>query len=86
MTGDARDMGSIPGFGRCPQGFPWTEEFNLQLEPWWATVHGVTKSLRRQKQFRTAHNLWHVLEIQSPICLRPQLWANGNFKPIKKNK
>ena len=49
-AGDIRDLGSVPGSGRCP----WGEHGNpLQYSylgnptdrgAWWATVHGVAKS------------------------------------------
>ena len=49
-SGNERDMGSDPGSGRSPGGgrgkplqcsFP---ENPMDREPWWATVHWVTKS------------------------------------------
>ena len=49
-AGDARDMDSIPGWGRSPgvwNGNPlqyfWLEN-SMNRGAWWATVHGVTKS------------------------------------------
>ena len=49
-SGDARDMGLIPGLGRSPGGgngnplqFSYLENSMLR-EAWQATVHGVTKS------------------------------------------
>ena len=49
-TGDARDMGSIPGSGRSPrvgndnllQSF--CLENSMDRGDWWAIVHGVAKS------------------------------------------
>ena len=47
-AGDLRDMGSIPGLGRSPgegHGNPLQYsclENSMDLEAWWATVHGVT--------------------------------------------
>ena len=49
-TGDARDMGSIPGLGRYPEvgnGKPVQYsclENSMDREVWQATVHGVAKS------------------------------------------
>ena len=46
---DARDMGSIPGSGRCPGGgngnpLQYSDLENLMDRgSWWATVHGVTE-------------------------------------------
>ena len=52
-SGDARDMGLIPGLGRSPGGgngnplqFSYLENSMLR-EAWQATVHGVTKSRTR---------------------------------------
>ena len=45
-TGDARDMGSIPGSGRSPgkeNGNPLLKS-PMDKEAWQATVHRVTKS------------------------------------------
>jgi len=52
-AGDARDVGSIPGSGRCPgvgSGNPL--QYSCLGNPmdrgtWQATVHGVTKSWTR---------------------------------------
>ena len=47
---NARDLGSIPGLGRSPEGGHDNPLQNSCLEnptgreAWWATVHGVTKS------------------------------------------
>ena len=49
-TGDARDTGSIPGFGRSPGGANGNplqyscQENPMDRGPWWATVHGITQS------------------------------------------
>ena len=49
-TGDTRDMGEIPGSGRCPGGGHGTLlqysclENSMGRGAWWATVHGATKS------------------------------------------
>ena len=46
ITGDARDVGSIPGLGRLPQGRKWqlTPVFLPGRWTWWATVLGATKN------------------------------------------
>ena len=52
-AGDARDVGSIPGSGRCPGERNGNQPQHSCLEnfmdrgTWWATVHGVTKSQTR---------------------------------------
>ena len=49
-AGGARDLGSIPGLGRCfGEGNGKTLQYSCLENPtdrgsWWATVHGVTKS------------------------------------------
>ena len=49
-AGNARDAGSIPGWGRSPgvgNGNPLQYsclENSIDRENWWATAHGVTKS------------------------------------------
>ena len=49
-AGDGRDIGSIPGSGRCPGGGNGTTLQNLCLEhsmgsgAWWAAVHVAAKS------------------------------------------
>ena len=49
-AGDARDMGSIPGSGRSPEGgngnlLQYACLGNsMGSGTWWTTVHGVTKS------------------------------------------
>ena len=48
---NAGDLGSVPGSGRSPEegnGYPLQysclESSMDRVEPWWATVHEVTKS------------------------------------------
>ena len=49
-TGDAKDVGSIPGLGRSPEGGNGNPlqyscpENSMDRGAWWATVHGVIKS------------------------------------------
>ena len=49
-AGDIRDMGSIPGLGRSPEGGHANPlQYSCLENPkdrgaWWATVHRVTKS------------------------------------------
>ena len=56
-AGDMRDTGWIPGSGRSPgegNGNPLHYsclENPMDRGAWWATVHGVTKSQTRLKQF-----------------------------------
>ena len=60
-AGDTRDVGSIPGSGRSPGGGNGNPLQYACLEnlvdggPWWATVHGVTKSWTRLKQLSTVY-------------------------------
>ena len=54
-SGDLRDMGSVPGVGRCPGGGHGNPlQYSCLENPmdrggWQATVHGVAKSLTRLK-------------------------------------
>ena len=49
-TGDARDVGLIPGSGRCPElGNGKPPQYSCLENPmdrgaWWATVHGFAES------------------------------------------
>ena len=67
-AGDTRDMGSIPGSGRSPGVGNGNPLQNLCLKnlldrrAWWATVHGVSKSQRRQV---TGH-AFHMLQCTDP--------------------
>ena len=60
-AGDTRDVGSIPGSGRSHGGGNGNPLQYACLEnlvdggPWWATVHGVTKSWTRLKQLSTVY-------------------------------
>ena len=55
-SGDARNVGSIPGSGRSPRvgnGNPRQYsclENSLDRGAWWAAVHGVTKSRKKKGQ------------------------------------
>ena len=52
-AGDTRDLGSIPGSGRCPGGGNGNAlQYSCPGNPkdrgaWWATVHEATKSQTR---------------------------------------
>ena len=52
-AGDTKDLGSIPGWGRCPggeNGYPLQYsclESSMDRGAWQATVHRVTKSWTR---------------------------------------
>ena len=58
-AGDARDMGSIPGFGRSPgegNGYPLQYsclENSMGREAWRATVQGVAKDSDMTEQTHT---------------------------------
>ena len=60
-AGDTRDVGSIPGLGRSPGGGNGNPLQYACLEnlvdggPWWATVHGVTKTWTQLKQLSTVY-------------------------------
>ena len=50
-AGDGRDLGSVPGLGRCPGGGHVNLlQYSCLKNPvdrgaWWAIVHGVAKEL-----------------------------------------
>ena len=58
-AGDIRNMGLIPGLGRCPGGGHGNPlqysclENPMDRGAWWATVYRVTKSQTRLKQLST---------------------------------
>ena len=62
-AGDARDSGSIPGWGRSPGGGHGNPlqysclENPMDRGAWQATVHGVTKSWTRLKWLSTHHQV-----------------------------
>ena len=66
--GDAGDVGSIPGSGRCPgegNGNPLQcscLENAMDRGPWRATVRGVTKSWT---QLSTHHLLWQTTQCKA---------------------
>ena len=64
-VGDVKDVGSIPGSGRSPEGghsnpFQYScLENPIDRGPWWATGHMVTKSQTRLKQV-SMHGYWKL--------------------------
>ena len=58
---DARDMGSIPGLGRCPGGGNGNPllyaclENSMDRGAWWATVHGAPKTQTRLSTHTHTH-------------------------------
>ena len=57
-TGDARDVGSVPGSGRLPGGGSgYSLQDSRQENPvnrggWWATVHGAAESDSTDRQHK----------------------------------
>ena len=72
-TADEGDVGSVPGLGRSPgegNGNPLQDsclENSKDRGTWWATVHGVAKSLPRLST--SAHALEQVLPVRVPFGL-----------------
>ena len=64
---NTRDLGLIPGSGRCPgegNGNPLQYsclENSMDRGAWWTIVHGVTKSLTQLSNFRFTHIQFSVL-------------------------
>ena len=67
-AGDTRDMGSIPGWGRSPEGGNGNPlQYSFLENPmdrgaWWTTVHGVAMSQTRLKGLSTAHSTNESME------------------------
>ena len=66
-TGDLRDVGSIPGWGRSPGGGHGNPlrysclENPMDRGAWWSMVHRIAESWKWLKQFGTpAHNLMNT--------------------------
>ena len=62
--------------------FSWKLQNQFFLQMQWRTT-SLLKALLREK---LEVNPFHVLEIQQPTFLKPQLWANQNFNQKKKKK
>ena len=82
-TGDAGDVGSIPGSARSPgegNGNPLQCSClgnNMDRKAWQATVHGVTKSQTQLSNWACMHiNLWPELMLDlSPPWTWAQHWT-----------
>ena len=65
-TGDLRDLGSILGSGRSPeggQGNPLQHSFlenPLDRGGWWATVHRVTESWTHLRDLACVTHMWNL--------------------------
>ena len=65
-TEDTRDMGLVPGLGRCPGGGNGNPlQCSCLGNPmdrgaWWATVHEVVKSQTRLSDFTHTHTHTHT--------------------------
>ena len=79
-AGDLRDTGSIPGLGRFPGGGNGNPlqysclKNSMDRETWWVTVHRVTKSRTRLRQFNTHEQLLKLENLKyrsqfSSICV-----------------
>ena len=89
-AGDARDPGSIPGWGRSPGGGNSNPlqysclENPMDRGTWWTTVHGVTESdMTRHTQFPVDgdHVQKGALEDALPRVLGPVSWALLDYGP-----
>jgi len=76
--GDVRDTGSVPGWGRFPEGGHGNPLHYSCLEnpmdrgAWWATVHRVPKSQTRLKQLSKHSHHFSACEIHYAFCIVPQ--------------
>ena len=75
-TGNAGDLGSIPGLGRSPEGGHGNPlhcsclENPMDRTAWWATVHGVAKSQTQLSDF-TFTMWWSLLKLMSIESVMP---------------
>ena len=80
---DARDPGLIPRLGRCPgegNDYPLhcsCLENSMDRGAWWATIHGVEKSLTRLKQTTRRKSLIFLPWREKALDV---LWLMGNSK------
>ena len=79
-AGDARDAGSVPGWGRLPGGGNGTPlqysclENSIDKGAWWAIVHGVAKSNTRLSD-------WTLIVLKPGRAVSLEL-VNLQFVPI----
>ena len=74
-AGNTRHAGSFPGLGRSPRVgsgnlLQYSHlEHSMDRGAWWATVHGVSKSQKRQKQI-CIYSCWiyYLLLIRLRLC------------------
>ena len=88
-AGDIRDAGLIPGLGRshvCRRTWQPTLVFQPGESPWWATVHGVSKSQTQLKRLST-HSAFlqmgklaasNSLELNLSLEIQPRRWSLSN--------
>ena len=80
-AGDIRDMGSIPGLGRSPEGgHSNTLHYSCLENPmdrgaWWAPVHRVAKSQTLLKQLSTYTRTCLVYEANKRYLIEAQILA-----------
>ena len=73
-TGDAGDLGSVPGLWRFPGGGHGNQLLYSSLEgpidrgAWWAIVHRVAKSQTRLKRLSTEKNKWECHYLCNQGC------------------
>ena len=73
-AGDARDVGSVPRWGRSPgEGNGNPLQYSCLENPvdrgaWWATVHGVTKSRIQLSVCTRVHTHTHTQPSKNDIC------------------
>ena len=95
-AGDIRDVGLIPGWGRCPGGGHGNPLWYFCLKnpmdrgAWWAPVHRVTKSQTRLKRLKMhactflTTFFWHM-ESYEGWYYHHQVSGDGKKKTNQKN-
>ena len=74
-SANAGDTGSIPGLGKSPGGgngnpFQYScQENPLDREPWWVTVHGVTKEVGYNFTYLHTHTHTHQESLSIPEAI-----------------
>ena len=83
LSADAGDVGSVPGLRRFPgEGngnlfqYSFLENF-IDRGAWWATVHGVAKSLTQLSAHTHTHTHTHQLYIER-IYNKVLLYSTGS--------
>ena len=84
--GDVRDVGSIPGSGRSPEGHGNPLQYSclenaMDGGAWWAAVHGVAMSWKQLSDFTFTFH-FHAMEKEkqpTPVFLPVESQGQGSL-------